>query len=132
MSGATRGGPSRRCSARSTWRTTTAGGSNPSRSATADGVGWLFAGTGLRPGSQFGRYGIEIDATTPFSPPGTQVLATIPDLLGPGRTAEMTYYETPNGAAVFSAGVLNFGGTVMLWRETQQMLDNLWARLAPG
>jgi hypothetical protein len=27
--------------------------------------------------------------------------------------------------------VLNFGGTVMLWRETQQMLDNLWARLAP-
>jgi hypothetical protein len=32
---------------------------------------------------------------------------------------------------VFSAGVLNFGGTVMLWRETQQMLDNLWARLAP-
>jgi hypothetical protein len=97
----------------------------------ADGVGWLFAGTGLRPGSQFGKYGIEIDATTPSSPPGTQVLATIPDLLGPGRTAEMTYYETPNGAAVFSAGVLNFGGTAMLWRETQQMLDNLWARLAP-
>ena len=44
----------------------------------------------------------------------------------------MTYYETPSGAAVFSAGVLNFGGTVMLWRETQQLLDNLWARLAPG
>jgi hypothetical protein len=97
----------------------------------ADGVGWLFAGTGLRPGAQIGKYGIEIDATTPVSPPGTQVLATIPDLLGPGRTAEMTYYETPTGAAVFSAGVLNFGGTVMLWRETQQMLDNLWARLAP-
>ena len=50
---------------------------------------------------------------------------------GPGRTAEMTYYETPSGAAVFSAGVLNFGGTVMLWRETQQLLDNLWTRLAP-
>jgi len=98
----------------------------------ADSAAWLFAGTGLGNGSQFGRYGIEIDATTVHSPPGTQVLATIPDLLGPGRTAEMTYYELPNGAAVFSAGVLNFGGTVMLWRETGLLLDNVWARLAPG
>jgi hypothetical protein len=96
----------------------------------ADAAPWLFAGTGLGNGSQLGLYGIEIDATTPLSPPGTQVLARIPDLLGPGRTAEMTYYETPAGAAVFSAGVLNFGGTVMLWRETAMLLDNLWARLA--
>ena len=96
----------------------------------ADAAPWLFAGTGLGNGSQFGLYGIEIDATTPNSPPGTQVLARIPDLLGPGRTAEMTYYETPAGAAVFSAGVLNFGGTVMLWPQTARLLDNVWARLA--
>jgi N,N-dimethylformamidase len=90
---------------------------------------WAFAGTGLGTGSQFGRYGIEIDATTPHSPPGTQVLARIPDLFGPGRSAEMTYYETAAGARVFSAGVLNFGGTVMLWPETARLLDNVWARL---
>ena len=95
----------------------------------ADLAPWAFAGTGLRNGSPFGRYGIEIDATTPDSPPGTQVLARIPDLFGPGRSAEMTYYETPNGARVFSAGVLNFGGTVMLWPETGRLLDNIWARL---
>jgi hypothetical protein len=43
----------------------------------------------------------------------------------------MTYYELENGAAVFAAGVLNFGGTIMLWREPGRILDNVWARLAP-
>ena len=80
-------------------------------------------------GSQFGRYGIEIDATTVVSPPGTQVLARVPDLFGPGRSAEMTYYETAAGARVFSAGVLNFGGTLMLWPEVGLLLDNVWRRL---
>lgn len=94
-----------------------------------DAAPWAFNGTGLSSGSQFGRYGIEIDATTPLSPPGTQVLARIPDLFGPGRSAEMTYYETPEGARVFSAGVLNFGGTVMLWPETGKLLDNIWTRM---
>jgi hypothetical protein len=91
---------------------------------------WAFAGTGLRNGSTFGRYGIEVDGRTSSSPPGVQVLATIPDLLGPGRTAEMTYYETDQGARVFSAGVLNFGGTIMLWQETGRLLDNVWARMS--
>jgi hypothetical protein len=91
---------------------------------------WLFEGTGLANGAQFGRYGIEIDSTSLFTPPGTQVLARIPDLLGPGRTAEMSYYETPAGARVFSAGVLNFGGQFLLWPETTRLLENLWARLA--
>jgi len=64
---------------------------------------WLFAGTGLQDGSTFGSYGIEIDATGPASPPGTIVLARIPDLIG-AKSAEMTYYETPAGAKVFDAG----------------------------
>ena len=72
---------------------------------------WLFAGTGLTDGSQFGSYGIEIDATTAESPPGTIVLATIPDLLGPGRSAQMTYYETPAGAKVFDAGALDLAAS---------------------
>jgi hypothetical protein len=96
----------------------------------ADVAPWLFAGTGLVNGSSFGKYGIEIDARSAVSPPSTQVLATIPDLFGPGRTAEMTYYEHWSGAKVFSAGVLNFGGQALLWPETAQMLENLWARLS--
>jgi len=96
----------------------------------ADTAPWAFVGTGLRNGSTFGRYGIEIDGRAASSPPGVQVLATIPDLLGPGRTAEMSYYETEQGARVFSAGVLNFGGTIMLWPETGRLLDNVWARMA--
>lgn len=95
----------------------------------ADVAPWAFAGTGLVNGSTFGRYGIEIDARSPASPPQTQVLATIPDLLGPGRTAEMTYYEHPSGARVFSAGALNFGGQVMLWPQTRLLLENVWQRL---
>ena len=89
---------------------------------------WLFAGTGLRNGSRFGTYGIEIDARTAESPPGTRVLARIPDLFGPGVSAEMTYYETDRGAEVFAAGVLNFGGTSLV-PAVARMLENLWERL---
>jgi len=97
----------------------------------ADLAPWAFEGTGLVNGSRFGLYGIEIDSTTPSSPTGTQVLARIPDLLGPGRTAEMTYYESPSGARVFSAGAMNFGGQIALWPEAQRLFENVWARLAP-
>jgi hypothetical protein len=94
---------------------------------------WLWDATGLTDGSTFGQfvggYGIEIDATTPDSPPGTTVLAQIPDLLGPGLSAQMTYYETPAGAKVFAAGTLDFGGSATYW-PMKRMLDNLWLRLS--
>jgi hypothetical protein len=91
---------------------------------------FAFDGTGLGEGASFGRYGIEIDATTQWSPAGTQVLAQIPNALGvAGLTAEMTYYETGAGARVFSAGALNFGGQIALWPETLKVLENVWARL---
>ena len=96
----------------------------------ADIAPWAFAGTGLGNGSTFGLYGIEIDARGPASPVNTQVLANIPDLFGPGRTAEMTYYEHPSGARVFSAGTLDFGGQILLWPQTAQLLENVWQRLA--
>jgi hypothetical protein len=93
---------------------------------------WLWGGTGLADGSTFGQfvggYGIEIDATGPSSPPGTLVLAQIPDLFGPGITAQMSYYETVGGAKVFAAGALDFGGSATFW-PVKRMLDNLWARL---
>jgi hypothetical protein len=94
---------------------------------------WLWEGTDLTDGGAFGQavggYGIEIDATTPESPPGTIVLAEIPNLYGPGLTAQMSYYETPQGAKVFAAGVLDFGGSA-LTSPTGRILLNLWDRLS--
>jgi hypothetical protein len=97
---------------------------------TDDGAAsWAFAGTGLTSGQTFGKYGIEIDAVTPESPPGTVVLAEIPNALGAGLTAQMSYYETAAGARVFAAGVLNFGGEILLWPQTAQILENAWNQL---
>jgi hypothetical protein len=57
------------------------------------------------------------------------VLARIPDLLGSGRSAEMTYYETPAGAKVFAAGALNFAAS--LGRpDVARLLENVWTRLS--
>ena len=93
---------------------------------------WLWAGTGLTDGATFGQelggYGIEIDQTSGFTPPQTIVLADVPDLYGPGLTAQMTYYES-GPAKVFAAGTLDFGGTATYW-PMRRMLENLWARLA--
>jgi hypothetical protein len=93
---------------------------------------WLWLGTGLDTGSTFGEpvggYGIEIDHTSPESPPGTIVLAQIPDLFGAGLTAQMSYYETAAGAKVFAAGALDFGGSATT-SPIDTMLENLWARL---
>jgi hypothetical protein len=97
--------------------------------AGAAGAPWAFAGTGLADGDVFGRYGIEIDARTASSPAGIQLLAHIPDLLGLGRSAEMTYYESSAGAKVFAAGSLNFGAS--LGQPTvDRLLANVWSRLS--
>ena len=93
-------------------------------------VPWVFAGTGLSDGDTFGRYGIEIDERTEASPPGTELLARIPNILpNAGRSAEMTYYETAAGAKVFAAGALNFAASVDE-PVVSRLLDNLWGRLA--
>jgi hypothetical protein len=88
---------------------------------------WFFRDAGVGNGSRFGKYGIEIDERGPRSPPGIIVLARIPNDFGPGRSAEMTYYTTASGAKVFSAGVMNFGGSA-LWPTVSRMLENLWER----
>jgi hypothetical protein len=101
------------------------------RSATT--APWLWVGTGLGDGATFGQelggYGIEIDQMTPATPAGTIVLADIPDLYGPGLTAQMTYYETASGAKVFAGGAIDFGGSAMI-TPVRRMLENLWVRLA--
>ena len=118
--------PSRRSSACSTSARTTAAAR---RGTSSPQAGWPFEGTGLARGDVFGRYGIEIDARTTASPPGTRVLASIPDLMGVGRTAEMTYYESPGGAKVFAAGALNFAASVGD-PAVSRLLENVWARLS--
>jgi hypothetical protein len=90
---------------------------------------WLYAGTGLRDGQGFGVYGIEIDARASSSPRHTRVLAHIPGIFGAGKNAEMTYYTTPAGAKVFSAGVMNFGGSA-LWPVVSTMMENLWTAMS--
>jgi hypothetical protein len=88
---------------------------------------WAFAGTGLGNGSTFGRYGIEIDARSARSPPGTVALARIRNLIGE-HDAEMTYYETAAGARVFAAGAVNFAASITD-PAVSQLVDNVWARL---
>jgi len=57
------------------------------------------------------------------------VLADIPNLYGPGFTAQMTYYETPRGAKVFAGGAFSLAGNV--WEpEVDRLLTNLWQRLS--
>ena len=90
---------------------------------------WLFRGTGLANGDRFGSFGIEIDTRTSDSPRGIRVLARIPDVFGPGRSAEMTYYTTPRGAKVFAAGAFTLGGAA-LWPSVSPLLDNLWRELS--
>jgi hypothetical protein len=56
------------------------------------------------------------------------VLAEIPDLFGPGFTAQMTYYQTPHGAKVFAAGAFTLAGSAGQ-PVVAQLLENLWARM---
>jgi hypothetical protein len=92
------------------------------RSSAAD---WLFGGTNLTPGSQFGSFGIEIDGTSRASPRTTEVVARIRNLFGRGKTAEMTYY-TRGSARVFAAGAFTLGGSALALRP---LMENLWTQL---
>ena len=89
---------------------------------------WAFSGTGLRNGSSFGRYGIEIDSRAPSSPASTRLLARIPNAIG-RHDAEMTYYDGPGGSRVFAAGALNFTASITD-PDVSRLVDNVWARLA--
>jgi hypothetical protein len=89
---------------------------------------WLFAGTNLHDGSLLGHYGIEIDEPDHASPPGTQILATIPDEFGPDKSADMTIY-TRGRSTVFDAGALNFGASAH-WSDVSRLVSNLWSHLS--
>jgi hypothetical protein len=90
---------------------------------------WLFANINIKPGEGFSNAGIEIDKTAPSSPAGVEVVAEIPDLYGPGFTAQMTYYETSAGAKVFAAGAFSLANSIRQ-PKVRQLVKNLWDRLA--
>ena len=94
---------------------------------------WIFAGTELGRGEQFSDdWGIEIDHTDESSPSQVQVLAEIRNLFRrPGFTAQMTYYETENGAQVFSAGAFTIAGRIDE-PQVSRVVENLWRRLETG
>jgi hypothetical protein len=90
---------------------------------------WIFRRTGLDDGDRFGTGGIEIDARAPSSPPGTHMLAVIPEIFGPGTTAEMTYYETRGGARVFASGAFSVAASIRQ-PAVRAVVENLWHRLS--
>jgi hypothetical protein len=92
---------------------------------------WLFRGTGLRNGSRFGSFGIEIDRKTAASPSGTVVLAEIQNGHGPTNAGQMAYYRTRRGAKVFAAGAFTLSGSATR-AYGARLLDNLWRHLSRG
>ena len=52
------------------------------------------------------------------------MLAEIPNLFGPGMTAQMTYYETSSGARVFAAGAFHFTRSITTDRVVCALLEN--------
>jgi hypothetical protein len=94
----------------------------------AHSASWLFARTKLDVGGRFGNAGIEIDKTTPSSPRQLHILAEVPNLLGPGLSGQMTYYETAAGARVFAAGAFTLAGAV--WdSDIEPLMENLWQHM---
>jgi hypothetical protein len=90
---------------------------------------WLFAGIDLGPRREFSTGDTEFDHVTSSSPRAIEIVAEIRDVLGPGRTAHMTYDETRRGARVFAAGAFTLAGR-LYERDVRRLLENLWRRLS--
>jgi Tfp pilus tip-associated adhesin PilY1 len=91
---------------------------------------WLFRGTGLRTGSSFGTFGIEVDRKTAASPRGTHVIAEIRNGQGSSLAGQMTYYMR-GGAKVFAAGAFTLAGSATR-AYGAKLLDNLWRHMSRG
>jgi hypothetical protein len=86
---------------------------------------WIFAGAERPVGSRLSNGGIEADARAAASPPNLTVLAEIPDLYGPGLTAQMSYYDTPRGAKVFAAGAFSLAAAIGQ-PDVKRVIENLF------
>jgi hypothetical protein len=98
---------------------------------------WVFAGTGLRDGDLFGTAslherchggasGHETDKISPSSPPGTLLLAK--GLNPEDGGAELVYYETGSGGAVFSAGSITYPASLLVDAPLSRITANVITR----
>jgi hypothetical protein len=118
-----------------------------------DAAHHLFAGTGVANSGLIGIYGIngggasgwEMDTSIAgTAPDGTIVTGWLGNDRGiapanlellargtnPGYGADITYYQTPAGGFVFSAGSLSFGGSLVIDPVLQQLVRNVLAEAA--
>ena len=115
-----------------------AGTSAPFRVVNADH--WIYGGTTLKNGEVFGQNslhercpggasGHETDKRTPASPPDAVVLARGTNVDDGG--AEVVYFETPSGGAVFSVGSITWPACVLVdaacSRITRSVLERMLA-----
>jgi N,N-dimethylformamidase len=102
---------------------------------------WVFAGTGLREGDQFGQKslhmrvpggasGHETDKISPSSPAGTHLLARGENPSAGG--AEMVLHENPSGGAVFSAGSISWPASVLVDEAVSKITANVLGRFLSG
>jgi hypothetical protein len=98
---------------------------------------WAYAGTGVGTGDVFGRAsqnlrigggasGHETDKLSVHAPPGTRVLARGCNADGGG--AEITYFETRGGGAVFSVGSVSFVSSLLVDPVVSALADNVVRR----
>src|SRR5262249_15431316 len=104
---------------------------------TLNAVHWAFAGKGLKDGDLFGHAslhrrcpggaaGHETDKVSPSSPPGVVRLAKGTNIDDGG--AELAYYETPTGGAVFSAGSIAWPSSILVDDCVSQITANVLDR----
>jgi hypothetical protein len=102
-----------------------------------EGAHWAFAGTGLASGDLFGRASLhmrcpggasahETDKRSPSSPEDVQILAKGTNIDEGG--AEVTYYETASGGAVFSAGSIAWPSAILVDECVSQITANTLQR----
>lgn len=100
---------------------------------------WVFEGTGLHNGDLFGQASLhercaggasahELDKLAPDSPAGVRHLAKGDN--GENDGADMIYYETDSGGAVFSVGSLAWPLSVVVDGQVSRVTANVLRRLA--
>jgi hypothetical protein len=98
---------------------------------------WVFAGTGLNNGDLFGQQslhmrcaggasGHETDKISPSSPKNVRLLAKGTNRDNGG--AEMVYYETPSGGAVFAAGSITYASCLPVDENVSKLTASVLRR----
>lgn len=102
-----------------------------------DAAHWAFAGTGLSNGETFGERslhmrceggasGHETDKVSPSSPPGVEKLAKGMNVDDGG--ADLVYFATAGGGAVFSAGSITWPSAILVDEHVSRITANVLNR----